>query len=99
MTDIEGTCEDRFSAVRDALAASLAGDDVGASAAVFVDGEPVVDLCGGYADAGRTTPWQADTITCVWSTTKTMTALCALILADRGDLDPAAPVAPGHDRP
>jgi CubicO group peptidase (beta-lactamase class C family) len=93
MSEIHGHCEDRFGAVREALRESLAGDDVGASAAVFVDGEPVVDIWGGYADADRTIPWQRDTITNVWSTTKTMTALCALILADRGDLDLAAPVA------
>lgn len=56
-------------------------------------GEPVVDIWGGYTDAARTTPWQRDTITCVWSTTKTMVTLCALVLADRGDLDLDAPVA------
>ena len=44
-------------------------------------------------DADRTIPWRRDTIANVWSVTKTMTALCALILADRGDLDLAAPVA------
>jgi CubicO group peptidase (beta-lactamase class C family) len=93
MADVAGTCQDRFAAVRDALAASLDDQDVGASAAVYLDGEPVVDIWGGYADAARSTPWQRDTITCAWSTTKTMTALCALILADRGDLDLAAPVA------
>jgi len=93
MADIEGTCQDRFKAVREALAASLDSQDVGASAAVYVDGEPVADMWGGYVDAERTTPWQRDTITCAWSTTKTMTALCALILADRGELDLAAPVA------
>ncbi|MGH3159852.1 MAG: serine hydrolase domain-containing protein [Streptosporangiaceae bacterium] len=93
MADVEGTCQDRFAAVRDALAATLDSQDVGASAAVYVDGEPVVDIWGGHADAARTRPWQRDTITCAWSTTKTMTALCALILADRGDLDLAAPVA------
>jgi CubicO group peptidase (beta-lactamase class C family) len=75
------------------LASSLDADDVGASAAVFVDGEPVVDIWGGYVDATRTAPWESDTITNVWSTTKTMTALCALVLADRGELDLAAPVA------
>jgi CubicO group peptidase (beta-lactamase class C family) len=79
--------------VRDALAASLDKDDVGASVAVYVDGEPVVDIWGGYADAERTQRWERDTITSVWSTTKTMTALCALILADRGDIDLDAPVA------
>ena len=93
VAEIQGTYEKRFKGVRDALATSLDAEDVGASAAVFVDGEPVVDIWGGYADADRTTPWQADTITNVWSTTKTMMALCALILADRGDLDFSAPVA------
>ncbi|UOZ03673.1 serine hydrolase domain-containing protein [Amycolatopsis sp. WQ 127309] len=93
MAHIEGTCDERFEAVRDALAASLDKDDVGASVAVYVDGAPVVDLWGGYADEARTRPWERDTITAVWSTTKTMTALCALILADRGELDLDAPVA------
>jgi CubicO group peptidase (beta-lactamase class C family) len=93
MATIGGTCDDRFAAVREALAASLDRDDVGASVAVYVDGEPVVDVWGGYVDAERTRPWENDTITAVWSTTKTMTALCALILADRGELDLEAPVA------
>lgn len=60
--------------------------------AVFVDGEPVVDVWGGFADAGRSVPGQRDTLVNVWSTTKTMTALCALVLADRGELDVDAPV-------
>ena len=93
MIEIRGLCDERFEAVREALAESLDKDDVGASAAVYLHGEPVVDLWGGYADAARTIPWGPDTITNVWSTTKTMTALCALVLADRGDLDLAAPVA------
>lgn len=79
--------------MREALDEALEKDDVGASAAVFVDGEPVVDIWGGHADAARTIPWQQDTITCVFSVSKTMLALCALILADRGDLDLDAPVA------
>jgi CubicO group peptidase (beta-lactamase class C family) len=93
MTEVRGVCDERFGAVRDALAESLDRDDVGACAAVYLDGEPVVDIWGGYADAARTIPWERDTITNVWSTTKVMTALCALILAERGDLDLDAPVA------
>ena len=93
MADVQGVCSERFGTVRQALADSLDADDVGASAAVYLDGEPVVDIWGGYADAARTIPWQRDTITNVWSTTKTMVALCALVLADRGDLDLDAPVA------
>ena len=79
MADLHGTCTDRFSAVREALAASLDDKDVGASVAVYVDGEPVVDLWGGHTDADRTTPWERDTITHTWSTTKTMAALSLLI--------------------
>ncbi|OHC99734.1 MAG: serine hydrolase [Sphingopyxis sp. RIFCSPHIGHO2_01_FULL_65_24] len=76
------------------MAASLAaGSDVGLSFCATIEGETVVDLWGGHADAAKTRPWQADTIVNVYSTTKTMTALTALLLADRGDLDFAAPVA------
>ncbi|HET7017072.1 MAG TPA: serine hydrolase domain-containing protein [Streptosporangiaceae bacterium] len=93
MAEIHGECDERFDAVRKALEECLDSVDVGASAAVFVDGEPVADLWGGYTDAGRTVPWERDTITCVFSVSKTMQALCLLILADRGLLDLDAPVA------
>jgi CubicO group peptidase (beta-lactamase class C family) len=93
MADIHGRCEAGFGMVADVLAASLDADDVGASAAVYVDGGPVVDIWGGYKDEARTSPWQRDTITNVWSISKTMVALCVLILADRGVLDLDAPVA------
>ncbi|WP_312034392.1 serine hydrolase domain-containing protein [Actinoplanes sp. TBRC 11911] len=76
------------------LALSLErGADAGASVAVYLDGQPVVDIWGGYLDPRHGRHWERDTITNVWSTTKTMTALCALVLADRGELDLYAPVA------
>jgi CubicO group peptidase (beta-lactamase class C family) len=93
MAEIQGRCDARFEGVRDVLAANLdAGRDVGASVAVVHDGDLVVDLWGGTID-DHGTPWAEDTIINVWSTTKTMTALSALVLADRGDLDLHAPVA------
>ena len=92
MAEVHGTCEPRFETVRAALAASFdAGLDVGASAAVVLDGELVADVWGGTIDDVGT-PWAADTIINVYSTTKTMTSLCALLLADRGELDVDAPV-------
>jgi CubicO group peptidase (beta-lactamase class C family) len=92
--EIHGTCPDRFSRVRDMLAQNLAtGDDIGASAAVFIDGEPVVDIWGGYFDGTFTRKWDRDTIICTHSITKTMTAMAALLLADRGEIDLNAPVA------
>ena len=94
MAEVHGRCDERFAAVRDAFAKNLDdGLDVGACAAVTVDGELVVDIWGGHTDEERTAPWQQDTLINVWSTTKTMTALCALILADSGELDLHAPVA------
>jgi CubicO group peptidase (beta-lactamase class C family) len=91
---VEGECGPRFAAVRDAFAASFAsGREVGASFAATLEGELVVDLWGGHADAARTRPWARDTIVNVFSTTKAMTALCAHLLVDRAMLDLDAPVA------
>lgn len=91
---VQGHCDARFAAVREAFANNLkTGVDVGASFAATIEGEMVVDLWGGYADAAGTQPWARDTIVNVYSTTKTMTALTALLLADRGVLDLQAPVA------
>ncbi|MFN0028812.1 MAG: serine hydrolase domain-containing protein [Acidimicrobiales bacterium] len=91
---IEGHCAPAFDALKDLFAANFAnGLDVGASVAVVHRGELVVDLWGGHADAERTRPWEGDTITNVWSSTKTMTFLVAHMLADRGQLDLDAPVA------
>jgi CubicO group peptidase (beta-lactamase class C family) len=94
MADVDGICDSRFSAVRDALAEQLdSGNELGASVAVNVDGDTVVDIWGGWADADHRSPWTEDTITNVWSTTKTVTNLAALMLMDRGQLDAYAPVA------
>lgn len=93
MTNIDGTCDVRFSKVREAFEANFVErGDVGASIAVTLHGEPVVDLWGGDAVAGKR-PWERDTLVNVWSTTKGMAALCAHILIDRGQLDLDAPVA------
>jgi CubicO group peptidase (beta-lactamase class C family) len=93
MAEIQGTYAKEFAPVADALAELLDTQDIGASAAVYVEGEPVVDIWGGHTDAERSVAWERDTIVNVMSTTKTMTALCALVLADRGELDLSAPVA------
>ncbi len=94
MAEIQGSCDERFAAVRQALAQNLdAGEDLGASVVLDLDGQIAVDLWGGYADEARTRPWERDTIVNVWSTTKTVTSLAALMLADRGQLDVDAPVA------
>jgi CubicO group peptidase (beta-lactamase class C family) len=94
VADIGGVFDERFEGVAEALSRNLdQGLDVGASVAVVLDGEMVVDIWGGFADSAQTTPWREDTLVNVFSTTKTMVALCALILADRGELEFDAPVA------
>jgi len=90
---IDGTYDERLAGVADALSSSLDEFGGGASVAVFVDGEPVADVWGGFTDAARSIPWRQDTITNVYSVTKPVTALCAMVLADRGELDFDAPVA------
>ena len=60
----QGTCDTRFATVRDAFLDNFSKrGDVGAAVCVYVDGRPVVDLWGGFADAARTRPWAQDTIT------------------------------------
>jgi CubicO group peptidase (beta-lactamase class C family) len=91
---IQGYCDKKFSAVKEAFQKNFENDlEMGASFAATIDGKFVVDIWGGYADAAKTRPWKRDTIVNVFSTTKVMTALCALILVDRGLLDLDAPVA------
>src|SRR3954467_13230764 len=91
---VAGFTDEKFAGVRDAFEENLrSGADLGASVAITLEGETVVDLWGGWADEARTQPWQKDTIVNVYSTTKTMAALTALLLADRGLLDLDAPVA------
>jgi CubicO group peptidase (beta-lactamase class C family) len=90
---VEGFAQERFASVRDLFAANLAnGTDLGASFAVTIGGETVVDLWGGWADAAQSRRWKKDTIANVYSTTKTLVALTALLLADRGELDWDAPI-------
>jgi CubicO group peptidase (beta-lactamase class C family) len=94
VVDISGRCKPGFEAVKDAFASNFEHlGDVGASCAVALRGELVVDLWGGTLDREGTQPWQEDTIINVFSTTKTMSCLSLLVLASRGLVDVDAPVA------
>ena len=93
MTGIDGVCETRFAPVREAFERNFdAGLEDGACVSVWHEGRPVVDLWGGVADRKSGEAWQRDTLVNVYSTTKGPTALCAHLLADRGQLDFDAPV-------
>ena len=91
---IKGSCTPKFVGVRDAFERNFAlRGEVGAAVAVWVDGDLVVNLWGGSADAAGTRPWQENTLTTVLSGTKGLSATCVHQLADRGELDLQAPVA------
>ncbi|MEZ5639491.1 MAG: serine hydrolase domain-containing protein [Burkholderiaceae bacterium] len=90
----EGTTAPRFAAVRDAFEQNLAdGLEHGGAVAVWLDGQPVVDLWGGTRDLADRVPWQRDTLVNVWSVGKGVVALAVAMLVERGKLDYAAPVA------
>ncbi len=91
---IEGTCDARFTAIRDGFAANFAEHgEFGAAVTIVLDGRTVVDLWGGHVDAARSSPWQRDTLVDVFSVGKAFTTLCALLLVHRGLLDLDASVA------
>jgi len=91
---VDGLVEPGFEGVRDAFAHNFeVGREGGAAFCLHVDGRKVVDLWGGWADREHTTSYGPDTLQLVFSTTKGATAMCANLLAQRGDLDLDAPVA------
>lgn len=94
MIEIKGTFDKSFSGVVTAFRRNFEDlGEVGASVAIMREGRLVVDIWAGHSDTGLSQPWKRDTITNVFSITKTMATLSALVLADRGDLDVFKPVA------
>jgi CubicO group peptidase (beta-lactamase class C family) len=91
---VQGICDQRFQHVGQEFERNFKErGEVGASVCVTVGGETVVDLWGGLANNRTETPWTDETVSIVFSSTKGATAICAHILASRGELDLDAPVA------
>ena len=91
--EVQGGTEPGFEAVREAFEANFERHrEVGAACCVYRHGRKVVDLWAGVADAHSGRMWDADTLQLVFSATKGATAICALRLAERGELDLDAPV-------
>jgi len=94
MTEITGLIPPAFVPVRDGFAAHFETDEeLGARFSVCIDGEIVLDLIGGHADAAKTTPFGTDTLTPVFSTTKAVTALMMARLVDQGLITYDTPVS------
>ena len=91
---VNGHCDPRFERVREEFERNFAErGEVGASVAITVEGEPVVDLWGGVADPATGRAWEADTVGLLFSSTKGITATCVNVLIDRGLIDVDAPVS------
>lgn len=67
--------------------------EIGAAVAAYWRGKKVVDLWGGHRTPSRDTPWNADTMVPVQSTTKGLSAMTLALSNARGWLDYDAPVA------
>ena len=94
MTRIDGLCTAGFESVRDAFERNFSRHgEVGAAVAVWVKGDLVVNLWGGWADGRRRRRWKENTLASVFSGTKGLTSTCVHLLADRGEIDLDAPVA------
>jgi len=91
---VAGVCVPGWEPVRQAFESNFSDHgELGASVCIHVGDSTVVDLCGGFTAEDRKTHWTSDTIIVVFSNTKGATALCAHVLADRGQLELDAPVA------
>ena len=91
---VRGLWHPSFRKVRDEFVRNFSErGELGASVSVRIAGLPVVDLWGGVANPATGQAWGRDTLVHVWSCTKGATALCAHVLASRGELDLDAPVA------
>jgi CubicO group peptidase (beta-lactamase class C family) len=96
MSDIEihGHCDEKFQPfLRTFEKGFKDGKELGASFALSIDGELVIDVWAGFSDRAKTRPWQEDTLVFVASTSKIACALCGLMLVDRGLIDLDAPIA------
>jgi CubicO group peptidase (beta-lactamase class C family) len=79
MAEISGEVASKFERVRETLARSLdSGEDLGASVALIIEGETLIDMAGGFQDKAKTLPYGPRTLTCVFSSGK---AVCAALIA------------------
>lgn len=94
MTEISGSAHPAFATLIAEIQQRLStGEELGLSLFVDIEGDPVIDVWGGAKDAATQRPWERDTIANVFSITKNVTSLAALMLIDSGQLDVDAPVA------
>jgi len=83
--EIHGECNPQFSKVRETFEKLYKEDrEIGSCFAVYKDGNPLVDLWGGFQDKDKTKPWQKDNLVTVYSTTKGVAAFCIALAMEKG---------------
>jgi CubicO group peptidase (beta-lactamase class C family) len=91
---VSGAADPHFACVVRGFSKMFPGRRFGGGAlAVYLDGQPVVDVWTGWSDRRGKLPWTADTAPMVFSATKGMTSTVIHRLADRGLIDYEAPVS------
>jgi CubicO group peptidase (beta-lactamase class C family) len=94
ISSVNGRCDEKFAEVRAHFEENFrARGEIGASLAIYVEGQLVVDLWGGAMSPDSERPWTRDSLVEVFSATKGLSATCLNVLIDRGELDIDAPVA------
>ncbi|RPI32471.1 MAG: class A beta-lactamase-related serine hydrolase [Chloroflexota bacterium] len=85
---IQGTVEPGFEAVRDEFKKNFSKrGEIGAACAIYQRGKKVVDLWGGYRDPKLRLPWQENTMTIVFSSTKGLASMAVAVAHSRGLFD------------
>ncbi|MCP9262048.1 Beta-lactamase [Dirofilaria immitis] len=85
---VDGDCDSRFDRVKQVFHNNFTQrwESEGAAFAVYFKGEKVVDLWGGYADSASHRKWKNDTMTLLFSCTKSICGICFAMLVDRGQV-------------
>ena len=83
--EIHGECDPQFSKVKETFEKLYQEDrEIGSCFAVYKDGNPLVNLWGGFQDKDQTKPWQKDNLVTVYSTTKGVAAFCIALAMEKG---------------
>ncbi|BCL14601.1 serine hydrolase domain-containing protein [Micromonospora sagamiensis] len=94
MSVVSGTVAPGYEPIQEAFRANFeTRSELGAAVSIYRHGREVVRLWGGAADPTTGHAWRENTLQVVYSTTKSVPAACAHLLAQRGQLDLDAPVA------
>ncbi len=90
---ISGAVAPGFEPVREAFLELWDEVEIGAGLCVMIQGEPVIDLIGGYVDRARQRPWQQDSLVNIYSTGKGIVTMAIACLIEEGRINHENPVA------